>query len=397
MRLPVVVVLSVLASRTGAQTISELQFLSEFTETSNAVRALGEDMAHAEANRRRAGLLANPRVDFWREQPDANASVTNWTLSWTPPLDGRYGLAKKGADAGLAAAGQRRSADKAALRREVRAAFAAWSLAFERRDALRQQLDRVHTLAEVERHRARVGEESGLSARRFTLAEGEVRAVLGTAEAALAKAQARARSWRTDLGAEVIPGRATPADPPAIADPAESPELRALALEAERAAIEKKRAGRFLAFPTLQLGWQQVADQGVVRRGPIFAAGWTLPLFDRDQAARVEAEGRQRAAAARVELGRARLTAEIEGGAAAYRVLFAASREAGRTSQESDRVIAAATAAFRAGEASLTDLLDSLRAATAARLAEIDLRGQALEAHRELEAALGRPLVGGGL
>ncbi len=56
----------------------------------------------------------------------------------------------------------------------------------------------------------------------------------------------------------------------------------------------------------------------------------------------------------------------------------------------------AATAAFRAGEASLTDLLDSVRAAIGARLGEIDLRGQALEAHRDLEAALGRPLSGGG-
>jgi outer membrane protein TolC len=59
-------------------------------------------------------------------------------------------------------------------------------------------------------------------------------------------------------------------------------------------------------------------------------------------------------------------------------------------------VTLAATAAFRAGESSLTDLLDGLRAASAARLGEIDLREQALAAHRELEAALGRPLVGGG-
>ena len=60
-------------------------------------------------------------------------------------------------------------------------------------------------------------------------------------------------------------------------------------------------------------------------------------------------------------------------------------------------MIVAATAAFRAGEASLTDLLDSLRAAMGARASELELRGQALEAHRELETALGRALVGGGI
>ena len=90
------------------------------------------------------------------------------------------------------------------------------------------------------------------------------------------------------------------------------------------------------------------------------------------------------------------MSAEIVGGSAAYRALSAAVREAAAPAADADRVITAATAAFRAGEASLTDLLDSLRAAMTARLGEIELRGQALEAHRALEAALGRPLVGGG-
>jgi len=398
MRLSLFVGLSALAlaPTARAQTVTEQEFLSAFTEESTAVRALTEGVARAEAARRRAGLLSNPRVDFWREQPDANPRVTNWTLSWTPPLDGRYGLGKQGADAGLNAARERLSAERASLRREVRAAFAAWSLAFERSEVLRQMLERVHTFAEVERQRARVGEESGLSARRFTLAEAEVRATLGTAEAARARSEALARAWRADLEPAAIPAPVAPPEPPVPTDPADSPELRALTLEAEQAALEKKRAGRFLAFPTLQFGWQQLAEQGVGRSGPIFAASWTVPLFDRDQPARIEAERRQQVAAARAELGRARVAAEIEGGAAAYRLLFGASREAARTSEDSDKVIAAATAAFRGGEASLTDLLDSLRAAMAARLAEIDLRGQALEAHRELEAALGRPLAGGG-
>lgn len=386
----------ILAPIAGAQGVTEEEFLSGFTRESAAVRALTEGLAQAKAARKRAGLLANPRADFWREQPDESARVTNWTLSWTPPLDGRYGLGKKSADAGLAAARERFAANKAGLRREVRAAFAAWSLAFERRQLLKGHLERVQGLAEVERQRARVGEESGLSARRFTLAEAEVRSALATAEAAHAKAEALARAWRPDLAGDAAPAPAVLREPPAVTDATASPELRALGFDAERAALERKRAGRFLAFPTLHLGWQQLADRDVVRSGLILAAGWTIPLFDRDQAARVEAERRQQVAAARVELARARLTAEVEGGSAAYRALFAASRDAGRASEEGDRVTAAATAAFRAGEASLTDLLDSLRAAMGARLGEIDLRGQALQAHRELEAALGRPLVGGG-
>jgi Outer membrane efflux protein len=254
----------------------------------------------------------------------------------------------------------------------------------------------VHRLAEAERQRARVGEESGLSARRFTLAEGEVRAELATAEAAYARADALARAWRPDLATDAVPARAAPLDAPEPLEPGGSPELRALAFEADQAALERKRAGRFLGFPVLQFGWQQLAGGGASRGGPIFAAGWSIPLFDRDQAARIETERRQQATAARLQMARARVAAEISGGTAAYRTLAEASREAGRISEDADRVIGAATAAFRAGEASLTDLLDTLRAAMDARLSEIDLRGRALETHRELEAALGRPLAGGG-
>lgn len=399
MRLSLLVGLSALSlvPMAGAQDVTEVEFLSGITPESPAVRALSESVARAEAARRRAGVLSNPRIDFWREQPDASPSVTNWTLAWTPPLDGRYGLGKQAADAGLRAARERFGVDKADLRREVRTAFAAWSLASERSAVLRLLLDRVHGLAEAERQRARVGEESGLSARRFTLAEAEVRAALATAEAALAKAAALARAFRPDLAPGASPAPLVPPDPPVLTDPTASPELQAFTFEAEQAVLERKRAGRFLTFPTLQFGWQQVDDPGGPRySGPIFAAGWTVPLFDRDQAGRAQAEQRQAASAARLEVARARVTALVEGGAAAYRALVAASRDAGQVATDADRVIAAATAAFRAGEASLTDLLDSLRSATGARLGEIDLRGQAMESHRELEAALGRPLVGGG-
>jgi hypothetical protein len=95
------------APRAGAQSVTEEEFLSAFTAESAAVRALSEGVARAEGARRQAGVLSNPRVDFWREQPDANPRVTNWTLGWTPPLDGRYGLGKQVADAGLAAARER--------------------------------------------------------------------------------------------------------------------------------------------------------------------------------------------------------------------------------------------------------------------------------------------------
>jgi len=386
-----------LARLTRGDDVTEQAFLAVLDGEHSAVRALGEDLARAEAARRRAGTLGNPRLEFWREQPDANPRLTNWTLAWTPPLDGRFGLGKKAADAAVAATREELALDKAGLRHEMRRVFAEWSLGHERCALLSRRLERITALAEQEGHRARVGAESGLAARRLVLAEAEVRAALREAEAARARAEAQARAWQPDLGADASPVAPTLASPPEGVDAGASPRVRSVEHQLEQARLEARLAGRFWGFPTLQVGVQRLEHGGVVQTGPIFGAGWSIPLFDRDQGRRTEALRRSEIAAARLKQTQALLIAEVGGGLEAYRALFASARETTGAAAGADRVIAAATAAYRAGEASLTDLLDALRAASEARLREVDVRGQALAAHRDLEAALGRPLTDGGV
>jgi len=380
-----------------ADDVTEEQFLAALDGSHPAVRALGEDLARAEAARRRAGTLGSPRLEFWREQPGANLSLTNWTLAWTPPLDGRFGLGKKAADAGVAAAGEELALDRAGLRREMRGVFAGWSLGHQRCALLSLRLERVAALAEQERQRARVGAESGLSARRLALAEAEARAALREAEAASARAEAEARAWQPGLGGDAVPVVPALAGPPEGIDAGSSPRVRLVERQLEQAQLESRVAGRFWGSPTLQAGLQRLEEGGGVRTGPIFAASWSIPLFDRSQGARAEAGRRAEIAASRLEQAQALTGAELQGGLDAYRSLFMAVREAREASAETDRVIEAATAAYRAGEASLTDLLDALRSAFETRLRDLDLRAQALAAHRDLEAVLGRPLTEGGV
>jgi outer membrane protein TolC len=59
-------------------------------------------------------------------------------------------------------------------------------------------------------------------------------------------------------------------------------------------------------------------------------------------------------------------------------------------------VAVAVFAAFEAGEASLTDVLDVLRASVGVQMARLESLDLALAAERELEAAIGRPIVLGG-
>ncbi|HEX7181414.1 MAG TPA: TolC family protein, partial [Thermoanaerobaculia bacterium] len=57
-------------------------------------------------------------------------------------------------------------------------------------------------------------------------------------------------------------------------------------------------------------------------------------------------------------------------------------------------LLAGASAAYQLGESGLTDFLDTVRAALAARITALEVREAAWAAQRDLEAAAGRPLSG---
>lgn len=374
--------------------VSEADFLAPIAAGHPATATAGEALARAEAERRRAGTLANPRVEYRREEPDPSARQTTWAVAWAPPLDGRRGVAVRAAEAGVGAARQRLTADILRVRAEARAAFAEWSTALRRTALLREHAALLERLAEQARARSEAGEESVLSRRRLELAAADARAAQRLGEAEAVRAEARARSWRPDLALE-----ATPAAPPLPQAPADArpslPEVEALRFEVERARLEERLAGRFWGFPELQGGWQRVGTGSAASTGPVLAASLSVPLFDRNQAARQEARSRRELTAARLGLAEQRAAATLAGARAAYATLRGATEEAGRAAEATGRVVESVLAAYRAGEASLTDLLETTRAALGARVQETDVRAAALAAHRELELALGRPLSEG--
>lgn len=379
-------------SQTSAQeTLTEATFLGAIEGDGVAVRALTEDLARAEAARRRAGTLGNPRVEFEREAPEGNPEQTTWTAAWAPPLDGRLGLTREAAEAGLAAARQRFAADRLRLRRELRKAYADWALSAERRDVLKNQQTFVTALADKARRRAEAGEESGIGARRLLLASAEIGAELAVAEAEAIRAEALARAWRPEIPPGARPDRSPLGPPPAEEFTQSRPELEALRLEVRQAELEGRLARRFVVFPELQAGWQRLEDKGKEQNGPVFGVSWSLPLFDRFQAARVEALQRQKALEARLALATARLSAELAAARSSYGHLAEKAREQERAMADTEKLVEGAVASFRAGESTVTDLLETLRSVREAHLREIELYAEALEAHRTLEAATALP------
>jgi cobalt-zinc-cadmium efflux system outer membrane protein len=378
---------------TAQEAVTESEFLAGFGPEHAGVRALGEDLARAEAVRRRATVLGNPRVEFSREQPDDALRQDTWTLTWAPPIDGRRGLARGAAQAALEAARERTAFERARLTRELRKAYADWSLSAHRGEVLGRQLALVSDLSRQARQRADVGEESGLSARRLELAASEVSGQLASARTDGVRAEAIALAWRPELAGRkpILPE--LPSPPPSL-DPAQRPDIRALGLEVQQTGLEARLAGRFWTAPELQAGWQRLDDRGRAQTGPVLGFAWSVPLFDRNQAGRVEAQRRREIAEARLSLATQRAARESTALLEAYRLAAAAAEESARQTNDADRLVEAARASFRAGEATLTDLLETLRAVREARLRAIDLRAAALELHRELE--IGMPPAGPG-
>lgn len=382
---PIVLVATLIGGPAQPQeAVSESEFLGGLGPEHFGLRALGEDVARAEALRRRATALGNPRVEFSREQPAESLRQDTWTLAWAPPIDGRRGLARGAAQAGLEAARERTAFERARLLRDVRKAYADWSLADQRGEVLVQQLVLVQDISRQARRRAEAGEESGLAARRLELTAFEVSGQLASARVDRVRAEAVALGWRPELaGRKPVLPELPPA--PASLDPAQRPDIRALRLEVRQTELEARLAGRFWTAPELRAGWQRLDDGGGAQTGPVLGFGWALPLLDRNPAGRIEAQRHKEIAQARLALASARAEHEARALLEAYRLSAAAAEDSARQTHDADRLVEAATASFRAGEATLTDLLETLRAVREARLRALDLRAAALELDRELE------------
>jgi outer membrane protein, heavy metal efflux system len=383
-RLPSVVLASIcLAIPARAQVVSEHDFLTGIHERHPAFAATEEPLAAARAALERARMLANPTVEAVREDPQEIARQTTVTLSWVPPVDGRRGLSIRAAEAGVAAAEKQAAAVRLQLQLEARAAYAEWAAASDLALILGEQAQRAGELARRVRARAEAGEESALAAARLDLAAAEVQAEQRTAAAAAAVGEAGARAWRPDL-----PAHATPVLPelrPPTTEDMPLMAIEALEQEAERARLQERLAGRFWTAPALQAGWQKQHHDAA--SGPVFGLAWTVPLFDRNQASRREAQRNREIAEARLTWVAARVSAAIDGRRRSLEVERIAAEEADRAAALAEPVVRGATARFEAGEATVTELVEALGAARAAQRRAVEARIRALAGERALLAA----------
>lgn len=380
------------AAPVAAASLTERQFLDRVLADPRVLVLLDEPLAAARAERARTAALANPEASFERESFGGSLRQDTWSVSWAAPLDGRTWAERRAGRAAVEAAGHRHALSRVELRARLREAFAGWALAAESARVGRALADRVERLARAAEAKAGAGEASALSARRLLLARAEIGAEAARLEAELARAAAEVRAWMPDAGAEVIPAR------PALPPPADSalwrmsPELSALDADVRRAEAGAAAAGWFLGGPVLRAGRLATPD-AAADDGTLVGVSWSVPLFDRRQGDRLESRASLAAAHARRDLARDRVRERFAAASQAYAIHRAEAERARPAEPAAERVFAAATALYEAGESDMTDLLESLRGALAGHLASLGSHAAALRAHRELELAAGRPLT----
>ena len=362
--------------------VTEAEFLSVLDETHPAVRESAGAVALAEARLVAARTFDNPVVEAVREDPAGPIGQTDVHVSWKMP-DAARGPEIEAREGEIGAARRRLAYDLLGYRLAMREAYAGWAVAAARRQRLTLQAERVGSLAQREAVRAERGEASGLEARRLGLAAATLRSRVALAGGASERARAEAAAWHPGL-----PANARPVLPELPAAPSlDGADARVRAAEADLAAAELAELATrpIIASPEVTLGWQE-QDIGLGSvDGPILGVAWSVPLFDRRQAARQSAGAGLEAARARLELAERESTAARNAASTNFTRLAAALAEAREELGATGQMLDSAEAAFRQGEAGLTDLLETHRSVTEAELAVLDLHEAALAAYRELE------------
>jgi cobalt-zinc-cadmium efflux system outer membrane protein len=377
-----------------AQLLTEEQFVDDALLNHPGITAAEAKKAAAAGARRQAAIVSNPVISWEREEPDPALRQDTWLLNWQLPFDGRKHK-KVAGDAALAAASADLDSTQLDIRLEMRSLYAGWYIAAERETVLQEHLDRTRRLAKWLRARAEEGEAAGVEAQRLDLEVEVFERGLIAARAAARAEQAAAANWSNLVTGEVRPKRPILPVPPATVDVGNQPELLAIAHQVEEAEAVHRFRRRVLEPPAISVGWTELGEGGLKFDGPVFGFAWPVPVFDRNQGNGEAAAAEAAHMRSLLELETRRAEQRARAALASYTGLYSAAAPFSPTAETLD-VAVAMFAAFEAGEAGLTDVLDALRASVGVQMARLDSLDLALLAERELEAAIGRPIVPGG-
>ncbi len=383
----------------AAQTaLSEADSLARLSMDSPRVRAIRSAVDVARADALNAGRWPNPRLNVDRESV-AGVSETLTTVLQPLPITGRRTLEKDSARALVDAATRRADDAVWRARADLRLAFADLVEAQVRERELTRSHDRLQDLAAVLEKRETAGDAAGFDRLRADREVVEVEADRVAAAADRARAQGRLAGFFAagiDPSALVADERAIgPRDLPPVdvlMDQAERTRGEPLALqqEIESARFAVRAADRRRIPEPEVLGGTKSSNLAGGDVGSVISVQAVLPLFDRGAPERAVAQARASQAAARLDVFRVTVRAEIAAlRAAALERRSAAERYRASALTTAGEVERIAQVSYDAGERGILELLDAYRTSAAARVRQASLDAAAREAEIELEFVSG--------
>lgn len=369
------------------------QALAAAEARSPDLAAARADVAAAQARVRQAGFRTNPEFGVELENFAGSGTLSGFqrteiTASINQRLDlfGRRRARVSVSEAKLFVAQLELAIARADLLQQVRARFAEGAATRDLLAVARDNVGRSTELARIAKELVDAGREPPLRGLR-------AQAALARTTAALRSAEADERNARNALAA--LLGSQTPPEglvgdaPVVVPTQVEAAATLDVALAKAQAAIARAELGEARAEgrldPSVGIGVRNIRETGDV--GLVAGVSMPLPIFDRNQGNIAAARSGIEAAEARVAAAQNRAAATIANARAS---LAAAEARLGALEQsgvtESREALRLAELSYRAGKASLLELLDAQQAYA---LTQTDLIA-ARQARAEAAAALAR-------
>lgn len=350
-------------------------------------------VGEAEADVLAADTWTNPTLELERDKT-GNARESTWKLMQPLDFSGRRGLREDAARHRVRAAESDNLARRNERAVELRRSFHLLLRQQETVGAVDNWVGRFATIGSVVDKLARAGEVAGYDRRRLAREQRSAEAKLAEARADLERGRARLAAL---IGRDIagrVEGRLLPQMPPALpglqARLATRPDLTALAERMDAAQADNAAAQRNLPELSVGIGGKRVDDGTARENGNLLLLSFSLPLFDRQQAADKRSAAQAMAAQAELGLTRQQAEGELLGlHRQASQLIAAAARFRQEAVTPSADLVRIAETAYRAGESTILELLDAYKGALEAEITALDLEWKAREVRIELDQMTG--------
>lgn len=357
-------------------------------------------IAEAESVVTEAHALPNPQFAFNRDRvgmPGGDITERTVQISQTFDISGRRSLRQEAASQRLDAERLDSRARKLRTIAEVRRSFAEVQHRTQVQAVLGLWLTRIENAATVTAQLAQAGEVSGYDRRRIEREAQAAKARLSLAQADAARSRemlaaltGKSIAEAANLSGELLPDT-TPALEPLRTRMRQRPDLSSMLTQAEAAEREQQAAGRgWIPDLTLGIGQRMLEEPTRSGSGAMVGVSFSIPLFDQGGAKQQRSRAQAQTIRAEHALAQARAEAELN---AAWRQADELRKTVpawhAQAPEGSLRLPEIAEAAYRAGEATLLELLDAYRSELDFSTTELDLALRARWAHIDLETLSG--------